>query len=37
MMYWISMQVCYEAIIFDAAHVFKLTFFPEFRKSASET
>lgn len=37
MMYWISMQVCYEAIMFDGADVFKLTFFPDFRKFASET
>lgn len=31
------MQVRYEAIIFDGADVFKLTFFLDFRKSASET
>lgn len=31
------MQVRYEAIIFDGADVFKLTFFPDFRKSSSET
>lgn len=36
-MYWISMQVCYEAIMFDGADVFKLTSFPDSRKSASET
>lgn len=35
--YWISMQICYAAVMFDGANVFKLTFFPDFRKSASET
>lgn len=36
MMQQISMQVCYEAIMFDGADVLKLPFLPALGKSASE-